>query len=96
MHHRVIAFEQVGDYTLHLTFDNGRERTIDFEPILLGPLFGALQDKALFSAVQLDESFGTLEWPNGADIAPTVLYDWLEHVAAIVARRQKEMMPLEN
>lgn len=30
-----------------------------------------------------------LVWPNGADIAPGVLYDWLQHVDAIVQRRRQ-------
>jgi hypothetical protein len=50
-------------------FDDQTERVIDFEPILSGPVFGPLKDKVLFNQVTLDE-FGTLEWPNGADIAP--------------------------
>jgi len=88
--HRVIHFEIVGDYTIHLTFDDQTEQTIDFEPILTGAIFGQLKDKTLFDQVTLEEIFGTLEWPNGADISPTVLHDWPEHEAAIIARRQLE------
>ena len=35
------------------------------------------------------EDLGTLVWPNGADIAPGVLYDWPQHVDAIVQRRRQ-------
>jgi hypothetical protein len=87
---RVTRFEIVGDYAIRLTFDDGTEQTIDFEPILSGLIFGPLKDKTLFNQVQLEENFGTLEWPNGADISPTVLHDWPEHVQAIIARRQEE------
>lgn len=87
--HRVISFALVKDYVLDLTFEDGFERTIDFEPILIGPIFGALRDRRLFRQVALDRSFGALEWPNGADIDPAVLYDWPDHVDAIVERRQQ-------
>jgi hypothetical protein len=86
---RVRNFEIVADYTLHLEFDDGSERIVDFEPILSGPLFGALRDVSLFNQVQLEPNFGTLVWPNGADIDPMVLYDWPQHVKAIMERRQQ-------
>lgn len=50
--------------------------------------FGPLRDHGLFGQVKLDRDFGALEWPNGADIDPTVLYDWPEHVEAIIAQRK--------
>jgi hypothetical protein len=87
--YRVTAFAIVADYTIQLHFDDGSEQTINFEPILYGPVFGQLRDLALFEQVQLDEIFGTLEWPNGADIDPTVLHDWPHHVDAIVKRRRQ-------
>jgi hypothetical protein len=88
--HRVTHFEIVGDYTIRLTFDDQTEQIIDFEPILSGAIFGQLKDKTLFDQVTLEPNFGTLEWPNGADISPTVLHDWPEHEAAIISRRQQE------
>ena len=81
----------MNDYTIHLAFDDQTEQTIDFEAILSGHIFGPLKDKALFAQVTLEKTFGTLEWPNGADISPTILHDWPEHVTAIIARRQQEM-----
>jgi hypothetical protein len=87
--HRVTSFIHVKDYVLDVTFEDGLERTIDLEPILVGPIFGALRDRSLFRQVVLDRSFGALEWPNGADIEPAVLYDWPDHVDAISERRQQ-------
>jgi hypothetical protein len=87
--HRVTSFVLVKDYVLNVTFEDGFERTIDLEPILVGPIFGALRDRNLFKQVTLDRGFGALEWPNGADIDPAVLYDWPSHVDAIVERRQQ-------
>jgi len=88
--YRVTAFVIVADYTIQLQFNDGTEQTINFEPILYGPVFGQLRDLALFEQVQLEENFGTLEWPNGADVDPTVLHDWPQHVDAIIARRKEQ------
>ena len=86
----VTDFEIVGDYTIRLEFDDGSEQVINFEPILYGPVFYPLRDIAIFNQVKLNEDFGALEWPTGADIDPTVLHDWPEHVDSIIERRRKQ------
>ena len=90
----VIAFAWEGGYTLRLKFDDGSERIIDFAPILHGPLWGSLQDMDLFKQVRLDTEIGTIVWPGGLDIDPTVLHDWSEHVAHIVAKRKRQVASL--
>jgi hypothetical protein len=87
--HDVADFSYVKNYVLNVRFDDGVERAIDFEPILLGPLFGPLRDLRLFKQVRMDRDLGTLVWPNGADIDPNVLHDWPQHVDAIVRRRRQ-------
>jgi len=87
--HDVTDFVFVKNYVLNVRFDDGVERAIDFEPILIGPLFGPLRDPKLFQQVRIDPTLGTLVWPNGADIDPNVLYDWPRHVDAIVQRRRQ-------
>lgn len=87
--HDVADFSFIKDHVVNVRFDDGNERTIDFEPILLGPLFGLLRDLRLFRQVRVDRDLGTLAWPNGADIDPNVLYDWPRHVDAIVQRRRQ-------
>ena len=77
------------DYVLTVRFDDDVERTIDFEPILLGPLFGPLRDLHLFRQARVNHDLGTIVWPTGADIDLGVLYDWPEHVDAIVRRRKQ-------
>jgi hypothetical protein len=86
---RVINFDLLGDYTIRIKFDDNTEQVVDFEPILQGPVFGPLRDPELFRKVNLDKLFGTLEWPNGADIDPSVLHDWPNHVDAIIQRQRK-------
>ena len=86
----VTGFEIIDDYILRVLFDDETEQIIDFEPILLGPLFGPLRDLALFNQVRLEVDLGTLVWPTGADVDPTVLHDWPQHCEAIIARRKKQ------
>ena len=74
--HRVEHFEIVGPYTLALRFDDGSQQRIDFRPVLEGEVFGQLQDLSLFNAVELDQAFGAIQWPNGADFDPETLHDW--------------------
>ena len=88
--YEVSDFEIVGDYTVRVMFDDGREQIINFEPILYGPMFGPLRKLEVFNQVKLDTDLGTLVWPTGADIDPTVLHNWPDHVEAIIKRRQKQ------
>jgi len=87
--HDVTACAFVKDYVLSVRFDDGLERSIDFEPILSGPLFGPLRDPRLFRQVRVDADLGTLVWATGADIDPNVLHDWPRHVDAIIQRRRQ-------
>lgn len=77
--YRIDSFERVGPYALRLRFDDGIVRTIDFEPVLAGELFGPLRDPALFAQVSLDPEVHTIVWPTGADFDPATLHDWPEH-----------------
>ena len=81
--HKVSAFQIVGPYRLRVTFTDGVSRTIDFEPILRGEMYGPLKDLNLFNAVMIDPEVHTLVWPNGADFDPATLHDWPEHEAAM-------------
>ena len=93
--HDVVGVSYVRDYVLNVQFDDGFERAIDFEPILLGPLFGPLRDLRLFRQARVDSDLGTIVWPTGADIDPGVLYDWPEHVDAIAKRRRARWLAQE-
>jgi hypothetical protein len=87
--YRVVNFEIVAPYTLRLRFDDASERTIDFQPVLAGELYGPLRDLKLFYRVSNDPEVHTLVWPNGADFDPATLHDWplLESMLAERAKR---------
>ncbi|RLT44303.1 MAG: DUF2442 domain-containing protein [Chloroflexi bacterium] len=91
---RVTKFKVVDDYTLRIRFDDGSEQTIDFLPVLYGPVFGPLRDKKLFAQVQLIAYAGCLEWPNGADFDPETLRNWPLYKDAIIANRQMFLEPV--
>lgn len=65
----------VRDRYLVVEFDNGQYRVVDVQPLLKGPLFEPLKDPAFFKQVRVDPDAGTVVWPNGADLAPEVLYE---------------------
>ncbi|MBI5711612.1 MAG: DUF2442 domain-containing protein [Candidatus Eisenbacteria bacterium] len=68
----VIRAEYRGGYRIHLSFNEGTEKTVDFSPWLEGPVFEPLKDRGFFQRFFLEG--GTVVWPNGADIAPETLY----------------------
>ena len=72
--YQVTKVEIAGPYALTIEFNDGLSRTINFQPVLLGELFGALRELSIFNAVKIDPEVHTLVWPNGADFAPEFLH----------------------
>jgi len=59
----IVAAELVGDFRIHLQFDDGIEQTVDFKPFLthaLHPDIRAWLDPARFAAFRLE--YGELIW----------------------------------
>ena len=94
--YRVERFAIVGPYTLTLEFDDGTRQRIDFRPVLEGEVFGPLQDLAVFNTVELDQTFGTIQWPNGADFDPETLHDWPKYRDDLVAMARRWAMDRER
>ena len=61
------------DYILELTFENKETRLFDVKPYLDTGIFKKLKDKNLFKMVKV--SFDSIEWPEGIDLDPEVLYE---------------------
>jgi hypothetical protein len=64
-------------FRIRLTFNDGIEASVDFEPWLSGPVFEPLKELVHFRKFFVDG--GTIAWPNGADIAPETLYEAAIH-----------------
>ena len=68
--------EVLHDHVIRLRFADGVEKSIDLEPYLHGRVFAEIRtDPAVFASVKVDPDAGTIVWPNGADLAPDVLYE---------------------
>ena len=89
--YRVTGFDLLGNYTIRIRFEDGTERTIDFEPVLFGEVFEPLKDPKLFRQVRLVDYAGCLEWPTGADFDPETLHDWPEAEVEMLARRAAQV-----
>lgn len=87
--YRVTDYAIVGDYTLRIHFDDGTEQTIDFEPVLDGPVFAPLRALETFNQVRLVEYAGCLEWPTGADFDPETLRNWPRYRDAWIETARK-------
>ena len=72
MNYAVISVEALENYNLLLTFKTGEKKIYDMKPNLDGGIFEELKDKNHFRKVRV--SFDTIEWENGADFDPEVLY----------------------
>ena len=86
MQHRFVKVTSLcpkKDYEVEVYFDDGTVKSIDFEPVLIGPLWGELKDRNLFRKMYIDAEVGTIAWPNGADFDPDTLYRWEEVVGAL-------------
>lgn len=66
------SVKPLSDYKLLLTFENDEQRIFDMNPYLDKGAFSQLKDESLFKTVHI--SFDTIEWNNGADLCPEVLY----------------------
>lgn len=84
--HAATAVEVVGAYSLHITFDDGTDTTIDFGPALRTiynkGMYAPLIDPAYFAQVTIDDC-GVLTWPNGIDFNPAFVYKWDDHFAML-------------
>lgn len=83
--HWIIDAEHLEGYKLSLTFENGIRKVVDLEPHLEGEIFEPLQDLEYFKQVYVNEDTETVEWPNGADLAPEFLWEIGEEVEAAKA-----------
>ena len=73
MYSSVSSVKALKDYELELTFDNNEKKIFDVKPYMDTGLFAKLKDENFFKMVRV--SFDTIEWPNGIDLDPEVLYE---------------------
>jgi hypothetical protein len=64
--------EPLPEYKLLLTFENDEQRIFDVYPYLDHGIFSELKDESKFKSVHV--KFDSIEWSNGADLDPEILY----------------------
>jgi hypothetical protein len=71
----VVQVEAVSKHRLRLRFEDGLEGIVDLsKAITFTGVFEPLTDEAYFRQVRVLPEYGTIGWPNGADLDPHVLY----------------------
>ena len=65
----VVAAEE---YTLAITFENGKSGVLDMKPILDFGVFKRIKDVEAFRRVRV--AFDTVEWDCGVDLDPEYVY----------------------
>lgn len=83
MYLSVINVEPIQNYHLKLTFKNGEIRVFDMNPYLHLGVFVELRNIVMFNTVRV--SFDTIEWENGADFDPEILYAESTPVESLLA-----------
>jgi len=71
----VNAVKHRHDFTLRIEFSDGSIRDVDLTDELRGEVFEPLRDPAVFIQVKVNPETRTIEWPNGADLAPGFLHE---------------------
>ena len=87
---RVIAVRPLDGYRLELKFNDGTSGVVSLDGWLIGAggMFAALEDTAFFQQVRLSTEAGTIEWPNGVDLCPDVLYSRMTGIPIPFAERE--------
>jgi hypothetical protein len=65
-------------YFIELSFSDGIHGTVDLAKRIVGHggVFASLEDPHFFQQARVNPELGTIEWPNGADFCPELLYRW--------------------
>jgi hypothetical protein len=75
MFYDIVRVVPLSDRRLQVAFDDGSLGEVDVRShIQFSGVFEALDDDEEFRKVRVNSDTGTIEWPNGADLDPVVLY----------------------
>ncbi|MGH7256354.1 MAG: DUF2442 domain-containing protein [Nitrospirales bacterium] len=71
----IVEVRPVERYRLHLRFEGGVQGEVDIAQLVrFEGVFAPLKDRAVFSQVQVHPELGSIQFPNGADLDPDVLF----------------------
>ena len=73
----VVDAKYVKDYQIWIRFNDNTEKIVDFKEKIMSEqrrIFAPLKDLEYFKQVFFNRKSDTIQWSNGADIAPETLY----------------------
>lgn len=74
MEPRPIQVKALENYNIYLKFETGEEKIYDMKTLIKKyPFYSKLKDEAYFKNVKTRGC--TIEWENGEDVAPELLYN---------------------
>ena len=73
MNPRITAVKPTANYTITLTFTSGEVRVFDVKPYLDKGIFRELKELRNFNSVK--PCLGSVQWKNGQDFCPDLLYE---------------------
>ncbi len=73
----ISEFRVESTYRVWVRFKDGVEGSVDLSGLVGHGVFAPLADQNIFAGAAIDE-FGTLCWPNGADLAPDAMHAALQ------------------
>lgn len=73
---RITEATPTREYRLKLVFTDGTQGEVNLQDWVVGQggVFAPLEDLGYFRQVAVNTELGTVQWPNGADFCPDVLY----------------------
>lgn len=85
---KILRLHIKNDYCIHIVFDDGVEKTIDFKPFIgADPLTKPLSDPAFFRKVKIYENGRGIYWPNDYDVCPDNLR---YHIKSVNSHSKKQ------
>jgi hypothetical protein len=71
----IVKVKPLKGFRLHLEFEDGVKGEVDIRKLIkFNGVFKPLKDETFFAKVDVNPEWGTVFWPNGADLDPDVLY----------------------
>ena len=71
----IIKVKPLKNFHLYLEFEDGAKGEVDIRKLIkFKGVFKPLKDETFFVKVKVNPEWGTIFWPNGADLDPDVLY----------------------
>ncbi len=70
----IVEARWIKEYEVELVFNNRQKACVNLKKYLGVGVFKNLVNLRQFKKFEIDPELGTIVWPNGADIAPEVLY----------------------